>query len=272
MNPHEILGVSKDASDEEIKKAYKKLAMKHHPDRNKGNEAEAETKFKEVKEAYETLTGKNRVGNDQNPDMNDVFSDLFRHFNFNFNGQQQQPQNAQMHVQVPIELEETLTAQVKYVSIKRSSSASPEYVKLDIPAGTVHGQRIRYPGLGDDKHSNLQPGDLYATIVFNVPSDKSLLNNGDVLIHRTISLIDACVGTKIVVTGIDKKQFEVVVAPGTQHGTILCLKHQGIMIGKNRTDFKVSISVDIPKLDSSEAIEQHIKAVKNSLNNLERGE
>ena len=51
---YEVLGVPKNASDEDIKKAYRKLAMKHHPDRNQGD-AEAEVKFKEAKEAYEML-------------------------------------------------------------------------------------------------------------------------------------------------------------------------------------------------------------------------
>ena len=54
---YEVLGVAKNASDEEIKKAYRKLAMKHHPDRNQGGVAvEAEVKFKEAKEAYEMLS------------------------------------------------------------------------------------------------------------------------------------------------------------------------------------------------------------------------
>src|SRR3954451_7503372 len=53
---YEILGVPKNASDEEIKKAYRKMAMKHHPDRNQGEDKGAEAKFKEAKEAYEMLS------------------------------------------------------------------------------------------------------------------------------------------------------------------------------------------------------------------------
>ena len=53
---YEVLGVSKTATDEEIKKAYRKLAKKYHPDANPDNKEEAEAKFKEVNEAYETLS------------------------------------------------------------------------------------------------------------------------------------------------------------------------------------------------------------------------
>ncbi|MCV4785176.1 DnaJ domain-containing protein, partial [Escherichia coli] len=64
---YDILGVNRDASDDEIKKAYRKLAMKYHPDRNQGDKAkEAEEKFKEAKEAYEILSDpKKRAAYDQ---------------------------------------------------------------------------------------------------------------------------------------------------------------------------------------------------------------
>ncbi len=89
---YEVLGVSKTASDDEIKKAFKKLAMKHHPDRNQGDKA-SEEKFKEAKEAYEVLSdGNKRAAYDQyghsgvdpsmagaggHRDCSDAFSDIF---------------------------------------------------------------------------------------------------------------------------------------------------------------------------------------------------
>ena len=95
-NYYDILNVNKNSSKEEIKNAYKKLAMKYHPDKNINNKEEAEKKFKEVAEAYEILSddkkkyeydnGRNVVINQQNPF--DIFSHIFRdnnHFNNGLN-------------------------------------------------------------------------------------------------------------------------------------------------------------------------------------------
>ena len=70
MNPYEILGVSQDASEDDIKKAFKEQARKWHPDLNKDNEKEAEEKFKEVNEAFQTLTNKPNVSSDFDPFVN----------------------------------------------------------------------------------------------------------------------------------------------------------------------------------------------------------
>ena len=100
-NYYDILNVNKNATKEEIKNAYKKLAMKYHPDKNINNKKEAEKKFKEVAEAYEVLSdnqkkneydnGRNIIINNQNPF--DIFSDIFNNnkifnnsgFNINVN-------------------------------------------------------------------------------------------------------------------------------------------------------------------------------------------
>ncbi len=86
---YEVLGLAKSATEEEIKKAFKKLAMKHHPDRNQGDKA-SEERFKEAKEAYEVLSdGNKRAAYDQyghagvdasrggGRDFSDAFSDIF---------------------------------------------------------------------------------------------------------------------------------------------------------------------------------------------------
>lgn len=281
---YETLGVTKNASDDEIKKAYKKLAMKHHPDRGGDEET-----FKTVKEAYEHLSdpdmrarydqfGDAALNNQgqgnhfhQSSNIDEMLRNIFGG-GFNFHSQHQQQQNQSFQLRVPLELEETLSPQVKFVNIKRSSTDKPDFTKLDIPAGVTHGQRVRYEGLGDDQFTHLPKGDLYVTIVLNVPANRRLLQNGDILMQETIDVIQASCGTKIIVEGIDKKKFEVEVPAGTQHGTILNLKNQGILIGKDRTSLCISISVTIPKLDTQEALTQHIDLLNKSLINIERGE
>ena len=275
MTPHEILGVAPTATDEEIKKAYKRLAMKHHPDRNKGNEAKAEEEFKRVKEAYEILTNKNQnLNQDQQfTEFKDVdLSQIFAHFRSQFGGFHQQPprkENASLHINIMLELEETLTNQIKYVQVKKPNK-EPEYVRLDIPAGTFHGQKLKYPNLGDDSLSDLPKGDLYVTVILNAPEEIQILHSGDVCMQRKVSCFDAALGTTIEITGIDKKVFEVNVPAGTQHGKILSLAGQGIKVGNIRKNILIQILIEVPILNTQESIKQYIEKLESSLNIFER--
>lgn len=262
---YKLLDLASGASEDDIKKAYKRLAMKYHPDREGGDE----NKFKEAKEAYEVLLNKNRVNEQQfaqnSGDFQEVFDTIFRNFGFEFNQQQTpQRQNHHLHVNVQLELVETLTEQTKYVNVKRSGSQQTEFVKITIPAGALPGQKIRYTGLGDNKHSDLTPGDLYVTITFNM-GDKRLLDNGDLFLSHTVSVMQACIGAKIVVKSIESTDLEVTLPAGTQSGTVLCLKNQGILVRGKRTDLRIAISVTIPKLDTDDAIKQHISDLQSNL-------
>lgn len=128
---YEVLGLAKGATDEDVKKAYRKLAMKYHPDRNPDDPAKAEEAFKEVKEAYETLSepekraqydrfGHQEPGQGQGGFGN--FADMFRRFNEMHRRQQQQrPQfNSPVRVEVDLTLEEAdlgCSKKIKYQRI-----------------------------------------------------------------------------------------------------------------------------------------------------------
>jgi DnaJ-class molecular chaperone with C-terminal Zn finger domain len=134
---YEILGVSKSADEREIKKAYKRLAMKYHPDRNPGDK-EAETKFKEVKEAYEILTdAQKRAAYDQyghaafeqgggggfgggfgggGADFSDIFGDVFGDI-FGGGRRQRASRGADLRYNMELTLEEAVRGVTKEIRI-----------------------------------------------------------------------------------------------------------------------------------------------------------
>ena len=139
---YQSLGVSRDASAAEIKKAYKKLAMKHHPDRNQGNK-ESEEKFKELSEAYEVLSDSNKRqtydqfghegmdsrfgggagGFSGGGSFNDIFGDVFGDI-FGGSGRGQQRRGADLEYQIELSLEEAISG--KEVKMKVPTSINCE--------------------------------------------------------------------------------------------------------------------------------------------------
>jgi molecular chaperone DnaJ len=126
---YEVLGVEKSATDDDIKKAYRKLAMQHHPDRNQDNKEEAEEKFKEIKEAYETLSDANKRANydqyghegaqfDQN-----IFEEFFRRaYGQHAARPQRVRRNAEVREVIQVTLEEVATGVEKQVAYTKASS------------------------------------------------------------------------------------------------------------------------------------------------------
>ncbi len=133
---YEILGVSKTAEEREIKKAYKRLAMKYHPDRNQGDK-EAEAKFKEIKEAYEILTdAQKRAAYDQyghaafeqggmgggggfggGADFSDIFGDVFGDIFGGGRGRQRAARGADLRYNMELTLEEAVRGVTKEIRI-----------------------------------------------------------------------------------------------------------------------------------------------------------
>ena len=173
QSPFEILGVNESASDDDIKKAYKKLAMKHHPD--KGGDA---SEFQKVSGAYDQIKNaeKRQQYNQQKQFGGFKYQsqpfgfDIFEQFEEMFGGspfqQRRQRRNKNMSITVPIPLEEAFRGIKKQISVQLGSGQR-QVVDLDIPAGVNNGMTLNYKGLGDNMVKNMPPGDLQVRLQIN---------------------------------------------------------------------------------------------------------
>lgn len=264
---YEVLGVKKDASDDEIKKAFRKLAIKYHPDKNPGDKA-AEEKFKEANEAYSVLSDKTKrsrydqfghagVGGDGggNPfgggfngqsfnfdfggaGFEDILGSIFG-FGGGFRGARR---GQDFRTSITIDFEDAIFGTTKTISIEGKQ------VKLKIPAGIYDGQSIRLNGKGGEAPTaDGQRGDLYVEI--RVRAHKHLTREGELILSEiTIPMVDAVLGTEIDVETVDGK-IRMKVPAGTQPGTNFKLSGHGApRLGSDqRGPHIVTINVEIPK-------------------------
>jgi DnaJ-class molecular chaperone len=255
--PHEILGVNANASPDEIKKAFKKLAMIHHPD--KGGDPE---KFKEINAAYQTLTNPqpentNNFRGDFN--FNDIFSgtafeEVLRNNGFSF---RRQYRNHQLRANVLINLVDVYYGCDKNITI-RTATGKEKIVSCRIPAGIEHGQVIKYSGIGDDSIAEAPPGDLLVVVqIQQHPVYSRIPNSLHLVMDKTIGVFDAILGTRITVNTIDNKALSVNIARGTQQGTKIKLAGMGLRDENNNTgDLFVIIGLDVPNNLSEEQLKR----------------
>jgi DnaJ-class molecular chaperone len=236
-NYHAILGVTRQATDEEIKKSYRKLAMQFHPDRNK--DAGAEDKFKEITEAYEVLSDKDKREAYENPPKNDgwqrheftdfdragEFADLFRQFN----ARQEEQRSRRQSYTATISLEQA------YTGCTISVGTNP----VRIPAGIRSGNRMYVNGA------------LVAVEV--TPHPKFKRSNDDLLLEVTINAFEAILGVEVEVKHINGNKLKFKFQPGTQVGQVIKLAGKGMPNPEvNRHgDLLVKCNVTIPKLSDS---------------------
>jgi curved DNA-binding protein len=260
---YKTLGINKTASSEDIKKAYRSLAMKYHPDRG-GDEK----KFQEIQEAYAHLSDPQKRAEHDNPGQfagginEDVFDNFFRTpFGFNFRAG---PRNPNVQVTVDITLEDAFKGKAIDAEIGLSNGKT-KLVSIEIPSGVESGMQIKYRGIGEQLHPSIPPGDL----IVNVRIIKHHVWNrdGDNLIYeKTISVWDAITGSDIDLTTIDGKQIKISIPSGTQPETFLSCKGEGMpnMRSKHRGNLLIKIKIAIPKNLSDQQLKK-IKGLKDEL-------
>jgi curved DNA-binding protein len=272
MNHYEILGVDRKATSDEIKRAYRKLASQHHPD--KGGD---KTKFQEIQAAYDTLSDDSRrqqynmqldgFGGDPNirfhwhssdmghPDI----AEIFRGFGFGGDPfspfRQQQRRNKDLRIEIPIPLVSTLEEQSKTVSVQ-TTNGHRETVEVKIPRGITTGTQIKYTGLGDNLFNTLPRGDLY--VQFRVHDAEGYVANGIDLHHKvSINCLNAIVGCEQIVEGLDGRKFAVTIPPGTQHGSRFRIPKQGLYVlnSELRGDLYIEVDITVPQNLTSDQLE-----------------
>ena len=267
MDYYNTLGLQRNASDAEIKKAYRSMAMKYHPDRG-GDEK----KFKEISQAYEFLSDPQKkqiidlggdpnaqpgMGRGQNPfefhfdtgNMNDIFG------NFGFGGCGRQPQrrNRSLNINVEITLEDVLSG--KDFTAEVSIPGKNKMINIQIPPGIEHGQQIRYEGMGDDSIPSLRPGDLLVNVIVREHA-RYKREGTSLIVEREVSVWDALLGASIEIQTLDRKTLSMNLPPGTQPDTVMSCKGEGLpnMRTRQRGNLLIKIKVSIPKILQPEQI------------------
>jgi DnaJ-class molecular chaperone len=225
MDYYQTLGVAENASQDEIKQAYKKLAMKNHPDR--GGDT---NKFQEISQAYDTLgdaqkrTQYDAQKNGFNPfshNMGGGFQDVGEMFSFAFGpgfaGFNQRRKNRDLSIRVKITFKQSFTGTQVEARFNTPSGKSQNVV-IDIPPGVQSGQTIRYGGLGDDSVPNLPRGDLNVTIVVEVDTKWERRGN-DIYTKLPINILEAMIGCTKDIECIDGYKMNINLRPGIQPGT-----------------------------------------------------
>lgn len=280
---YKILGVNKTASDSEIKKAYRKLAMKYHPDHTKGDKSAEET-FKKISEAYAVLSDKEKrkqydtfgsAGFQQRYSQEDIFkgfdfesilSELFggsgrfggggrgMRFSFDSGGpfgsyqrqQQAPPKGSDLEYELSLTLEEVAAGTQKNVSFHHKGRS--EKLTVKIPKGMISGKKLRIAGKGEPSPYGGPAGDLYikSKVIDHPVYD---VQEQDLYINRNIKLSDAILGANISVPTLTGKELKLKIPAGTKHKTKMRLSGHGIprMHSKGQGDLYVRIHVDMPK-------------------------
>jgi curved DNA-binding protein len=231
---YSILGVPKGAPADEIKKAYRRMASQHHPD--KGGDT---NKFQQIEEAYRILSDdQKRAEYDRpQPEFSDPFGPfmnsggfehIFRHFGGfgDVFGHRQHQRNRTVNIQTTISLEEAFNGKDLIANVTLPSGKE-QIINIKIPAGIADGTVLRLAGMGEDTIPGMPRGDIHLTI--SISEHPLFHRQGDDLVQEVGMLVwSAVLGDNIKIRTIDNKELEVSVPAGTQFGQTLSIQGAGM--------------------------------------------
>jgi curved DNA-binding protein len=268
MDYYSALGVEKTATQDDIRKAYKKMSMKHHPDRG-GDEAE----FKKINEAYQTLSNAEKKqmydtygtsdpqqqwSQHQYQDFNDIFSSMFGH-------RRPRQKNKDILCTTQVDLVDIIKGKEMDITYTLPSGQQ-QTASVHIPAGMENNSTIRYGGLGDNSFTQLPRGDLLVKTIIRNPRgwDRQGL---DLITFVEVDVFDAMIGTHKIIRTLENKTLKVNIPSGTQFGQIFSIPNHGITNYRTgqRGNIFVKVKVIMPNLDDK-AYEDVVKYVKEAKN------
>lgn len=296
---YKVLGIAKSATSDEIKKAYRKLARKLHPDINP-NDKEAQTKFQQLNEANEVLSNPEKrkkydkygkdwekgeeyekykqqqerqysnAGQQQSysgggfsgDDFSDYFSSMFG--NQGSGGRRSQPKYRGQDIQASLQID----IKEAYTTHKKEFTVNGKSIRITVPAGIEDQQTIKISGYGGPGTNKGPNGDLYITFsILNTTAFKRVGN--DLFYTQDLDLYTAVLGGEITISDFNQAKLKLKVAAGIQNGTKVRLKGKGFPIYKKDNQFGdlyVTYNIVIPTNLSekeTELFKDLAKAAKN---------
>lgn len=263
MNHYETLGINDNANADEIKRAYRKLAAKHHPD--KGGDTGL---FQNISRAYETLSDPQRKAqyDAERNGMHHGFdpfahaasmgqpwqdvSSMFGHgspFEQFFRGTRQVRRNRDLNIRCTVTFKQSYTGCDLEASFKLPSGKQQNII-IKVPPGVQSGQVIRYNGMGDDTAATLPRGDLNVTIM--VEADPNFLRrNNDLVAFLQINPVEAMTGCTKIIETPDERKIRFNLNPGVMPGSEFASKGYGFRGLDGRTgDLIINVTVSIPRV------------------------
>lgn len=274
-NYYETLGVHRQASEKELKSAFRKLAAKHHPDA--GGDAE---KFKEINEAYNTLKdpqkrqmydqygtadpqqmGGNPFGGFEfNGDMNDIFGTFFGQ---GFRQPRRQMRNKDIRLGYNLPFDSVYTGTAATISYKLPSGRS-EIIDVKIPAGMKSGDNVQFQGYGDDSMPNFPRGNLIVKL--NIPTPNGWKRDGEHLYTEIkVDIFDLLLGKNYNLTTPENKNIMLTIPAGTNNDVTMNITGHGLPIvnTNKRGNLYVKIKAHTPSLNAKEM--DTIREIKNGI-------
>ena len=287
---YDILGVARNASDDEIKRAFRSKAKQYHPDANP-NDAGAEARFKELNAAYEVLSDQDKrraynqfgdnwqhfqAGNGHGPfageaqftDMSDIFDTIFsgaggRRGTSGFGGFGARAQ----HPRAGRDIEQPLRISLReaHQGAQRVYSKQGREITLNIPRGADNGTKVRLAGEGHPGVNGGPPGNLY--LVVEVADDPHFTRDGhDLAVDVKVDALTAMLGGEVEAPTLTGK-LRIKVRPGTQAGQKLRLAGKGMPKLRSDNDFGdllARVVITVPALLNAEQ-RLHAEALRDSL-------